>query len=178
MGVTGNHPFWVKDKGWTESDLLKPGDLVQAKDGGWLKVESLTPRVERATGYNLEVETDHTYFVGNSGAWVHNGSRCYNPLYKEPTRYRVDVRKTVWDNAKDVDGIVIDPNTSAILEEGKWDMGHRPGYSFKQLVEYAQKNNLSRKQFLDMYHNPKYYRPEATGSNRGRTFDIPTNLYP
>ncbi len=46
--------------------------LVSAQDGGWLKVEGLTLRAERATGYNLEVESDHTYFVGKNAAWVHN----------------------------------------------------------------------------------------------------------
>ncbi|WP_218080306.1 polymorphic toxin-type HINT domain-containing protein [Anthocerotibacter panamensis] len=72
LGVTGNHPFWVKDKGWTESDLLKAGMLVAGKDGSWLTVGKLVPRAERATGYNLEVEDDHTYFVGDTGVWVHN----------------------------------------------------------------------------------------------------------
>ncbi len=72
LGVTGNHPFWGKDKGWTESDLLKSGMQVAGKDGGWLKVAGLTLRAGRATGYNLEVEDDHSYFVGDSQAWVHN----------------------------------------------------------------------------------------------------------
>lgn|GEM_PF-4120016 len=72
LTVTGNHPFWVKDKGWTESDLLEAGDLVSGKDGSWLTILSLKAKTERATGYNLEVQGDHTYFVGDSEAWVHN----------------------------------------------------------------------------------------------------------
>lgn len=72
LGVTGNHPFWLKGKGWTKSDLLKAGDLVAGKDGTWLKVSKLTLRADKQTGYNLEVEQDHTYFVGLAGAWVHN----------------------------------------------------------------------------------------------------------
>jgi RHS repeat-associated protein len=72
LGVTGNHPFWLKGKGWTESDLLKAGDLVAGKDGAWLKVIKLTLREGKQTAYNLEVEQDHTYFVGLAGAWVHN----------------------------------------------------------------------------------------------------------
>ncbi len=76
LGVTGNHPFWVKDKGWTESDLLKTGMQVAGKDGGWLTVVGLALRVDKATGYNLEVEGDHSYFVGDNGAWVHN--ECLN----------------------------------------------------------------------------------------------------
>jgi Pretoxin HINT domain len=75
LGVTGNHPFWLKDKGWTESDLLKAGDLVAGKDGTWLKVIKLALRGDRQTAHNLEVEQDHTYFVGLAGAWVHSACK-------------------------------------------------------------------------------------------------------
>jgi RHS repeat-associated protein len=76
--VTGNHPFWLKGKGWTETDLLKSGDLMGAKDRKWLTVIAVQPTQEKATGYNLEVEADHTYFVGSSNVWVHNNN-CYLP---------------------------------------------------------------------------------------------------
>jgi Pretoxin HINT domain len=79
LGVTGNHPFWLKGKGWTESDLLKAGNLVAGKGGTWLKVSKLTLRGDRQTGYNLEVEQDHTYFVGLAGAWVHNACKILKP---------------------------------------------------------------------------------------------------
>jgi RHS repeat-associated protein len=75
LGVTGNHPFWLKGKGWTESDLLRAGDLVAGKDGTWLKVSKLALRADRQTAYNLEVDKDHTYFVGLAGAWVHNACK-------------------------------------------------------------------------------------------------------
>jgi hypothetical protein len=48
--------------------------LIEAKDGKWLTVEAVQPTQEKAIGYNLEVENDHTYFVGESNAWVHNNS--------------------------------------------------------------------------------------------------------
>jgi hypothetical protein len=72
LQVTGNHPFWLKGKGWTETDLLKPNDQVAAKDGQWLNVTSLQQKQEKSTAYNFEVDTDHTYFVGQNQAWVHN----------------------------------------------------------------------------------------------------------
>jgi hypothetical protein len=72
LQVTGNHPFWLKGKGWTETDLLKPNDQIAAKDGQWLNVTSLQQKQEKSTAYNFEVDTDHTYFVGNSQALVHN----------------------------------------------------------------------------------------------------------
>ncbi len=53
LGVTANHPFWKKDRGWTETDLLQVGDLFQGKDGAWITIKGLTIRAERI--YPLDV---------------------------------------------------------------------------------------------------------------------------
>jgi hypothetical protein len=70
--VTGEHPFWVKARGWVEAADLKPGDEIFTSNGGWLRVASGTWLSQRQTVYNFEVEDFHTYFVGEAGAWVHN----------------------------------------------------------------------------------------------------------
>jgi len=71
------HPFWVKDRGWTSAVKLLPGDEVYTSTGGWMRVSSGTWVAQRQTVYNLEVENTHTYFVGESGIWVHNS--CSEP---------------------------------------------------------------------------------------------------
>lgn len=77
IGVTLDHPFWVKDVGWTDSQELRVGDSVYSASGEWLTVAAAAADLQRqATTYNIEVEGDHTYFVGESGAWVHN--TCLN----------------------------------------------------------------------------------------------------
>jgi hypothetical protein len=101
LGVTGNHPFWLKGKGWTESDLLKAGDLVAGKDETWLKVSKLTLRGDKQTGYNLEVEQDHTYFVGLAGAWVHNACGIVPPqwtlgAFKSQNKWANQMAKRGW----------------------------------------------------------------------------------
>ena len=37
-------------------------------------MSATTSLQERATGYNIEVDAAHTYFVGENRAWVHNAS--------------------------------------------------------------------------------------------------------
>jgi hypothetical protein len=53
FGVTAEHPFWVVEQ-------------------GWVRVSGATWTSSRQTVYNFEVEGFHTYFVGESEAWVHN----------------------------------------------------------------------------------------------------------
>ncbi len=72
LGVTAEHPFWVKARGWVHAQNLLPGDEVFTSTGGWLKVSSGTWLADAQTVYNFNVANYHTYFVGELGAWVHN----------------------------------------------------------------------------------------------------------
>jgi hypothetical protein len=82
--VTGEHPFWIVDRGWVAARELRPGDEVHTSQSGWVRVSSGTWTDRKATVYNLEVEKFHTYFVGEAGAWVHNTCRL-SPSALEPT---------------------------------------------------------------------------------------------
>ncbi|NEN87036.1 polymorphic toxin-type HINT domain-containing protein [Paenibacillus elgii] len=69
---TFNHPFYVKDKGWTFVKDLKVGDLLVQSDGNTLKIDSIELLHEQVTVYNLTVDEFHTYFVSDLEIWVHN----------------------------------------------------------------------------------------------------------
>jgi len=68
--VTGEHPFWVVDRGWVFARELRLGDMLSTTYDVVEVVSSAEGSV--ATVYNFEVEGFHTYFAGAEGAWVHN----------------------------------------------------------------------------------------------------------
>lgn len=70
--ATGEHPFWVRDHGWVEARHLERGDEVFTSRGGWIRIGGGTWLDREQTVYNLDVEDADTYFVGETGAWVHN----------------------------------------------------------------------------------------------------------
>jgi hypothetical protein len=70
--ATPDHPFWRAD-GWVPVSELAPGDRVWGAPGGWLDVDDVQVLRHTNLVFNLEVDTDHNYFVGQLGAWVHNG---------------------------------------------------------------------------------------------------------
>ena len=72
FGVTGDHPFWTRQSGWTDASELKPGDEVYTSTGRWADVLGSNWRSDRQTVYNLSVARAHTYFVGEPAVWVHN----------------------------------------------------------------------------------------------------------
>jgi hypothetical protein len=74
--TTGEHPFWVYDKGWINASELQSGHRVSSHDGQWVTVEEVYDTGEYETVYNLRVADWHTYFVGSESwgfsAWSHN----------------------------------------------------------------------------------------------------------
>ena len=94
--ATPEHPFWVKDHGWTPAGRLQNGHVLEICDpdgyhegyrrmgslqelalngGRWsATVVSVAESDLVTTVYNFEVEEFHTYFVGVFGVWVHNNS--------------------------------------------------------------------------------------------------------
>jgi hypothetical protein len=73
IGVTGLHPFWSADRGgWVPAGSLQEGESVQGLDGP-VRVQRVEERGDEPV-YNLEVDADHCYRVGEQGILVHNVS--------------------------------------------------------------------------------------------------------
>ena len=74
IGVTATHPFWSVDRnGWVSAIDLQIGEKLKTLEGTTV-VESLVRRPGSEPVYNIEVEGDHVYRVGESGVLVHNAS--------------------------------------------------------------------------------------------------------
>lgn len=73
--ATPNHPFYANGK-WVRADELQDGDQLMSIDANTangataMAVSSLSSMSGGQTVYNLEVDTQHTYFAG--GLLVHN----------------------------------------------------------------------------------------------------------
>ena len=74
LRTTSEHPFFVKERGWTPASQLKTGDLLATRDGDWVTVHETMSIGETEIVYNLSVAEYRTYFVrcGESSIWVHN----------------------------------------------------------------------------------------------------------
>jgi len=76
IATTAEHPFYVRDRGWTPAGKLQPGDELSTLEGGWLALDFLEDTLQEERVYNLRVHEDHTYFVGSRdwgfAVWAHN----------------------------------------------------------------------------------------------------------
>jgi hypothetical protein len=92
LGVTGAHPFWSVDRGaWVPAQGLRAGERLRGP-AGTAEVRSLALRAGSEPVYNVEVEGDHCYRVGEQGLLVHNASVCPDKTELQagyPTYHRV-----------------------------------------------------------------------------------------
>ncbi len=77
IGTTAEHPFFVSSAGWTPAHSLRIGDVLLSHDGQRIAVDGVADSGRIETVYNVEVEHDHTYFVGcdqtwGFSVWAHN----------------------------------------------------------------------------------------------------------
>jgi hypothetical protein len=62
----------VVGRGFVNAGDLKLGDRLQSAEGKDLTIVGLRDLPDAIPVFNFEVAEFHTYFVGDSGAWVHN----------------------------------------------------------------------------------------------------------
>lgn len=74
IDTTTTHPFYVVGKGFVAAADIQKGDKIYALDGSLVEVKDveIEKLEEEISVYNLEVEENHTYFVGEEAVLVHN----------------------------------------------------------------------------------------------------------
>ena len=100
--TTDEHPFYVEGKGFTPAAKLTLGDVVRLAGDRLSVVGNFKRNFNGQLAYNLSVLNDHTYFVGQSRAWVHNCDVNYDQPFvpdeywsrKAPVQVMPGIRQT------------------------------------------------------------------------------------
>jgi hypothetical protein len=82
LGITPAHLVWSVDRAaWVMAGELLLGERLLAVDGSTPVVQVLSLCAEPETVYNIEVEGEHCYRVGEQGLLVHNASCPSSPTF-------------------------------------------------------------------------------------------------
>jgi RHS repeat-associated protein len=74
LGVSGTHRFYDESSGWTHVQDLHLGETLRG-DHGDLTVTNVIREPGTVRVYNMTVEGDHVYYVGDLTALVHNSCK-------------------------------------------------------------------------------------------------------
>ena len=81
--ATNNHPIYsVMDNNWTDARNLGVNDILLNIKENNISIKYIQRYSKETTVYNLTVDNDHTYFVGNSGVLGHNCDINHNVVKK------------------------------------------------------------------------------------------------
>ena len=72
IDTTRTHRFWTENRGWVHATELVAGDELLLRDGTRTAIRAVAHSAAEEATYNFEVAEDHTYFVADQGALVHN----------------------------------------------------------------------------------------------------------
>ena len=82
VGCTPSHLWWSEDRqAFLPAGELRPGEQLGTADGRPAHVAAITPRFGTQPVYNLEVETEHVYYVSQKGVLVHNTCPGWHHLF-------------------------------------------------------------------------------------------------
>ncbi|MBO0879585.1 MAG: hypothetical protein J2P17_04285, partial [Mycobacterium sp.] len=148
--TTPQHPFQVPGRGFVPAESLKPNEAVSRAPAGTsslvrsgrsdtsdvLRVKTLTFENQPFWAYNLEVGEDHTFFVGESRAWVHNAGPCpglpasaytevptADPFDIVPPAFRVQTSAAFKPGAKQVElktDLLVFRRENTTPNQGRW----------------------------------------------------------
>jgi hypothetical protein len=77
-GTTGEHPCFVRGKGWLPANQIIAGDHLAGHDGRWVVVGAVERTEEFQTVFNLRIADFRTYFVG-ALEWGFTPPECDTP---------------------------------------------------------------------------------------------------
>ena len=86
LGVTARHPIWSLDRAaWVPAGELEIGERLSGRAGP-VRLLSRTLCAQLEEVYNLEVEGEHCYRVGEQGLLVHNASAPNQNIKEIPSQ--------------------------------------------------------------------------------------------
>ena len=120
LKATAKHPFWIYSKGWLLVEDLQCGMKVITKNGEKLFLKQVSFVKTPTVIYNITVDKYSTYFVGDSGIYVHNkamkaGSRPRNNQAQN---------KQFRDAVRDAGGLTKEQQQRLHREIGKENWGY------------------------------------------------------
>jgi hypothetical protein len=71
LRCTPRHRFFT-DSGWLAARRLSPGIKVRCLDGEMRPILAISAEPAETAVFNMRVDSQHTYFVGETGYLVHN----------------------------------------------------------------------------------------------------------
>jgi hypothetical protein len=115
---TASHPLFSEDrKDWAPAGQLRVSERIRTKTGT-ARIEAIRWKKDEHRVYNIEVETDHSYYVAKLGLLSHNSGPC-----------KVDIKITANPNWTKAQRTAAQKKVDAITKANNTVVTHNPARS-------------------------------------------------
>ena len=98
--VTAEHPFFVEGKNWTEVKDLEIGDELKSLLDTKISVIKIEKLEAEKVVYNIEVNGNHNFYVGQGKVLVHNKTRNQKHISTEDLNKKILIPKEHLDETE------------------------------------------------------------------------------
>jgi RHS repeat-associated protein len=159
LEVTSNHPFWVAQQGWVETQNLDVGMKLTTPSGDLFVIEQVQALDVSPITYNITVDEDHTYFAGYENIWVHNCTCKAQQDFAQGSSHYLDPRTNKLKRFEPGEEIHADHIYPAIL--------------IKKLPGMSKLKKLSKKDYNEVMHDIDNTQPLPGRLNQSKGSKAP-----
>jgi hypothetical protein len=157
IGTTASHPFWSEDRQqFVTAGGLRVGENLLLADDTTRRVESLTRRENRETVYNIEVDGEHVFYVGNDGVLVHNECAGLHHLVARYLGSKVPYGHKFLTRLSKAEHTHIHAAMRKWMKSNYPDLMYGPGKGRQHMVDtFTLKSRINAlREFYGQYRNP------------------------
>ena len=169
----------VENSADTLQNVATTTNKVSIKVDNSTEILQQTKRANNAKAKSALLESAPTLDTSAAKkAFEGTGNITSKPYANSRPSFRKGVVEEVWNNAKGSDGLVRDPNTLEVIDwtpgqsrRNVWDMGHVPEAKYSEMHKKYMAGEMTPKEFVDWYNDPRNYRPELPSNNRSHRYE-------
>jgi hypothetical protein len=158
IGTTASHRFWSEDRQqFVAAGDLRVGENLLLADDSPRKVESLTRRISRETVYNIEVDGEHVFYVGNDGVLVHNECAGWHHFFARYLGSKVPYGSKLLNFLSKAEHTHLHSALRKWMKQNYPDLMYGPGRGRAHMVgTYTLRSRMKAlREFYGQYRNPK-----------------------
>ncbi len=155
-------------------DVLTVQETVYEIVDGYYLIKGITKYgLKKIVSHGAKKNADE--IIEASTKQLKNETKPYAKSRPDYAKGQVD---EVWENAKQADGKVYDPNTGEEIvwdkskpRKGQWDMGHKHGMEYRKYHKDYMDGKITKDEFLKIHRDASHYQPEIPANNQSHKFE-------
>jgi hypothetical protein len=138
-----------------------------------LKVEKAAEKIEETDKAVKATAKSEKVVESAEKAVVKSGTEATDATKNRVKPRKSTIEKIKENQSKNEKGELLDPKSGDVLDQGKMDLGHKPGEEWWRCKEMYKTKGSTRKEVIEAENNPDLYHYEERSANQNHSREKP-----